>query len=198
MTLCNKEGAVVHAAGIPALGSQNVCASTMGATAPGSLCCAAPNVCLPAPDTACTCSTNARPFHECEVFKIDNLAGFYLDSIAKKASLYFRNKLLREGLGGPVPDGGLPDGAIGIGPGGAGAAGVGVNEQSSGIGVHLGPDGGLDDTYNARATPVPRRRGSGIQPTQRQCVRLPQSGTCPCVEPVREPADVRCVRSQAG
>ncbi len=149
VTLCNKEGAVVHATGVPGLGSQNVCASTMGATAPGSLCCAAPNPCLPVADTACTCSTNARPFHECEVFKIDNLAGFYLDSIAGKASLYFRNKLLRDGIGGGVPDGGLPDGAIQLGPGGVGAAGVGLNEQSSGIGFHTGPDGGPDDTYNA-------------------------------------------------
>jgi hypothetical protein len=143
VTLCNKEGAVVHATGVPGLGNQNVCANTAGGL--GFLCCATP--CL-TPDTSCSCSATARPFHECEVFKIENLAGFYVDSIAKKASLYFRNKLLRDGVAGAVPDGGLPDGAIASGPGGAGAAGVGLNEQSSGIGFHAGADGGPDDTYN--------------------------------------------------
>lgn len=145
VTLCNKEGAVVHGVGVPVLGTANVCASTIGST--GQLCCNTAGLTCLTPDTACTCG-NAAPFHECQVFKIDNLAGFYLDSIAGKASLYFRNKLLRDGAFGPVPDGGLPDGAVQTGPGGLGAAGVELNEMSSGIGLHLGSDGGPDDTYN--------------------------------------------------
>ena len=54
-------------------------------------------------------------YSECEVFKIDNLAKFYLDSIIGKASLYLRNDTLRNGI-------------LGIG-----AATVGLMEQSSGI-----------------------------------------------------------------
>jgi hypothetical protein len=144
VTLCNKEGAVIHGAGIALLGNSNVCASTGGNI--GQLCCNTLGPTCLTPDTSCTCA-NGRLFHECEVFKIDNLAGFYLDSLARKANLYFRNKLLRDGLGGAVPDGGLPDGAAQNGPAGLGAATVGVNETSSGIGLHL--DGGsADDTYN--------------------------------------------------
>ena len=148
VTMCNKEGAVVHGVGVPVLGTANVCASTLGSSAStGQLCCNAQGLTCLTPDTACTCN-NGRPFHECEVLKISNLAGFYLDSIAKKASLYFRNKLLRDGVFGAVPDGGLPDGAVQSGPGGLGAAGVMLNEMSSGIGLHTGADGGPDDTYN--------------------------------------------------
>ena len=134
----------MHGAGIPFFGNANVCLNTSTTQNPGGAIC-------PSPDTACTC-TNAAPFGECQVFKISNLAAFYLDSIAGKASLYFRDKLLREGLSGPVPDAGLPDGAYPSGPGGVGAASVGINEQSSGIGLEM--DGGLlgpaapDDKYN--------------------------------------------------
>jgi hypothetical protein len=152
VTMCNKDGAVVHANGVSPLlaafgesPTTNLCGSTAGQ--PAQLCCNAQSALCLVPDTSCTCA-NARTFKECEVFKIDNLATFYLDSIAKKANLYFRNKLLRDGEFGAVPDGGLPDGASQNGPGGVGAATVAVNEQSSGIGVHLGPDGGPDDTYN--------------------------------------------------
>jgi hypothetical protein len=129
VTMCNKEGAILHGQGLTVINTANACASTAGGSPPpiGQLC-------LP-PDTSCTC-TNARSFHECEVFKITNLASFYLDSLAKKASLYFRNKLIREGLGGPA---------------GFGAVSVGVNEQSSGIGLHM-TSGATDDTYNDSAT----------------------------------------------
>jgi hypothetical protein len=144
VTLCNKAGAVVHAAGIPIFGSANICKNTAGMTppTPGEVC--------GSPDTECTC-LNGAPFGECQVFKIPNLAAFYLDAVAGKASLYFRNKLLRDGLLGAVPDGGLPDGAYQSGPNGTGAASVGVNEQSSGIGLEL--DGGSpDDKYNDTPT----------------------------------------------
>jgi hypothetical protein len=125
VTMCNKEGAILHGQGLTVINTANACASTAGGSPP-----AIGQLCLP-PDTSCAC-TNGRPFHECEVFKITNLASFYLDSLAQKASLYFRNKLIREGLGGPA---------------GLGAVSVGVNEQSSGIGLHL-TSGAADDTYN--------------------------------------------------
>lgn len=54
-------------------------------------------------------------YKECEVFKLEDLARFYLDSIIGKASLYLRNDTLRNGI-------------LGIG-----AATVGLMEQSSGI-----------------------------------------------------------------
>lgn len=54
-------------------------------------------------------------YAECEVFKIENLAKFYLDSMVGKATLYLRNDTLRNGI-------------LGIG-----AATVGLMEQSSGI-----------------------------------------------------------------
>jgi hypothetical protein len=129
VTMCNKEGAILHAQGLTVLGTANACATTGTGSPPP-----AGQLCLP-PDTSCSCTTG-RPFHECEVFKITNLASFYLDSIAKKASLYFRNKLVREGVNGPA---------------GLGAASVGVNEQSSGIGLHL-TGGAPDDTYNDSAS----------------------------------------------
>ncbi|HEX7601380.1 MAG TPA: hypothetical protein VF316_07245 [Polyangiaceae bacterium] len=54
-------------------------------------------------------------YGECEVFKIENLAKFYLDSIVGRGTLYLRNDTLRNGI-------------LGIG-----AATVGLMEQSSGI-----------------------------------------------------------------
>ncbi|MDB4933393.1 MAG: hypothetical protein JWP87_365 [Labilithrix sp.] len=66
-------------------------------------------------------------FAECEVFKLENLAAFYLDSIAdaaqyepdtkpnKRGAFYMRDSLLRNGVGG------------------LGAASVGLMEDSSGI-----------------------------------------------------------------
>ncbi|MGH7296572.1 MAG: hypothetical protein ACRELB_16660, partial [Polyangiaceae bacterium] len=90
-TVCNKEGAVVHARGVALLGDLDICA----ADGPLSI--------LPKCGTAGT-----RPFHECEVYKIDNVSAFYLDSIVGKASLYFRPAILRTGLlgfiGAPTVD----------------------------------------------------------------------------------------------
>jgi hypothetical protein len=54
-------------------------------------------------------------YGECEVFKVDDMATFYLQSIVGKARLYLRPDILRDGF-------------IGIG-----AANVGVMEDSSGI-----------------------------------------------------------------
>ena len=68
VTLCNKEGAILHAADLPVFNTSNACASTAGNN--GELCLS--------PDTTCTCN-NSRPFHECEMLKVSNLAGFYLD-----------------------------------------------------------------------------------------------------------------------
>jgi hypothetical protein len=140
VTLCNKAGAILHAVGVPIFGDADLCQNTAGQI--GQIC--------SSPDTSCTC-LNGAPFGECQVFKIPNLAGFYLDALAGKASLYFRNKLIRDGLLGPVPDSGLPDGAYPSGPGGTGAASVGLNEQSSGIGLDLDA-GNPDDKYNDTPT----------------------------------------------
>jgi hypothetical protein len=37
-------------------------------------------------------------FHECEVFKLDNVAKFYVQSMSGDATLYFRDKFLRDGF----------------------------------------------------------------------------------------------------
>ncbi len=93
VTACNKEGAVLHAQGVPILGSGDICAGTLAL-------CGLPGT---------------RPFHECEVFKIENLAKFYIDSVVGRASIYLRPSVLRNGI-------------LGIG-----AATVSMMEQSSGI-----------------------------------------------------------------
>ena len=91
VTTCNKPGAIVIAQGIPLLGTANVCSGGL-------------------------CSLGSQPFQECAVFKIENLAKFYLDSIVGKADLDFRSDFLKSGI-------------LGIG-----AATVGLVEQSSNIG----------------------------------------------------------------
>jgi hypothetical protein len=129
VTACNKDGAILHANlgnGVAA----TICNNTTGGNT-GSICV----------NADCSCS-GQRTFKECEVFKIDNLASFYLDSIVGKANLQFRTQIARDGLAG------------------IGATTVGVLEQSSGIGFHstttttstgttCSPLGGTaDDTYN--------------------------------------------------
>jgi hypothetical protein len=135
VTLCNKEGAVLHAVGTP-LGNADACASTAGNN--GELCPAGSN---------CACN-NARVFHECEMLKVSDLASFYLDSVVGAAHLYFRNKLVREGA------------IVGTGnaPGSLGATSVSVTEQSSGIGLHL-TGTAPDDTYNGPSNPDPAAPG---------------------------------------
>jgi len=93
VTACNKEGAVLHAKGVPILGSGDICAGTLAL-------CSLPGT---------------RPFHQCEVLKIDNLAQFYIDAIVGKASFYLRPSVLRNGI-------------LGIG-----AATVDMMQQSTGI-----------------------------------------------------------------
>jgi hypothetical protein len=99
VTACNKEGARVHAKGIPIAGSLTL--PLFGGT-----------------------------YKECEVFKIENLAKFYTQSIIGKASLYFRPDILRNGI-------------VGIG-----AATVDTIEQSSGITGFY--DGGGSRTFRPR------------------------------------------------
>lgn len=93
VTACNKEGAILHGQGVPIIGSADICYGTLAL-------CSAPGT---------------RPFHQCEVFKIDNLAKFYVDAIVGKASMYLRPSVLRNGI-------------LGIG-----AATVDMMQQSSGI-----------------------------------------------------------------
>jgi hypothetical protein len=54
-------------------------------------------------------------YKECEVFKIDNLAAFYLDAIVGKANFYYRPSILRNGI-------------VGVG-----AATIDTVQQSSGL-----------------------------------------------------------------
>jgi hypothetical protein len=108
VTACNKDQAVVHAKGIPLLGSVDICNGGL-------------------------CSLGSSPFPECDVFKIDNLAVFYLDSIIGTANLYFRPDILRNGI-------------LGIG-----ASTVGIIEESSGIGY----DSGNADMYNGADPTTP-------------------------------------------
>jgi hypothetical protein len=119
VTACNKQGAVVHAQGVPLLGDVDI----PSGPADGALA----DVVL---DAAYGSKTT---FNECEVFKIDDLAAFYLDSMVGNANLYFRDNFIRNGS-----------------IGGLGAATVGLIEQSS----NLGYDGG-NDTYNGATIDAP-------------------------------------------
>lgn len=85
---CNQDGAIVHARGLPIPGRSDgdICSGTT----------------LPAAIYE-GCQLGARPFRECELFKIDDLGTFYLDSIAGEPSrgkLYIRDSFVREGIGG--------------------------------------------------------------------------------------------------
>ena len=91
VTACNKNGASLHAQGVPILGSADFCSSSF------------PYVC------------GTPSFQECEVFKIPNLAKYYIDSMVGKASIYLRPSFLRNGV-------------LGIG-----AATVDMMQKSSGI-----------------------------------------------------------------
>jgi hypothetical protein len=113
VTACNKQGAVVHAQGVPVFGAVDIPAGPANGTIISGILSAHYG--------------SKTTFNECEVFKIDNLAVFYLDSIVGNASMYFRDDFIRNG-----------------GPFGIGAATVGLIEQSSGIGY----DANNADTYN--------------------------------------------------
>jgi len=112
VTSCNKEGAIVHAVGLPLLGDQDIPTSNaIRAVHPSYI--------------------GKDGFKECELFKFENLAAFYLDAIVannpdlvnvknpagqRVGSLYMRDDFVRNGL-----------------PGGVGAANVDLMEASSGI-----------------------------------------------------------------
>ncbi len=76
-------------------------------------------------------------FSECEVFKIDNAAKFYLDSIVGKATLWIRDDFMRTGINVPLV-------------GNLGAATVGLMQSSSGI------NGFWDDTSSTTLRPTPQ------------------------------------------
>jgi hypothetical protein len=102
---CNKEGAVVHAKDVG------------GTSLDVDLCAGSVPI----------CQLDSTPFKECEIFKIDNLALYYLDSIIGKATLYFRPAVIRQGVD-----------VVGFH---FGASTVNCIEASSGIGY------GTNDTY---------------------------------------------------
>jgi hypothetical protein len=154
VTACNEEGAVVHAQGLPLVGNADVCAS--GTAGAGTLCT------IPIIGTA---APGARPFHECEVFKIENLAKFYLDAMVSgritphpstpygKGTIYFRPTLLRDGISIPII-------------GSVGASTVGIIEQSSGIGYNA------NDTYGFWDTTSDGANTTGFRPRPEWLNRL--------------------------
>jgi hypothetical protein len=73
VTACNKQGAVVHAQGVALLGNVDI----PSGPADGAL----------ADVVLAGAYGSKTSFNECEVFKIDNLAAFYLDSIVGNANL---------------------------------------------------------------------------------------------------------------
>jgi hypothetical protein len=119
VTSCNKPGAIVHALGTP-LGDVDVPQGPANS--------------LLAQAALFLNYGSKSSFDECEVFKIENLAAFYLDSIVGSASMYFRDDFIRNG-------------AIA----GLGAATVALIEQSSGIGY----DPSNADTYNGANVLLP-------------------------------------------
>lgn len=129
VTACNKQGAVVHALNVPI--------SLLGITLTST------NVDIPTGPAnsgivgglvgdllAGAYPSGFTSFGECEVFKIDDLAAFYLDSIVGNASLYFRDNVVRNGLN-----------VLGQS---VGAATVGLIENSS----YIGYDSSSADQYN--------------------------------------------------
>lgn len=85
VTACNREGAVVHAKGVPIVGNVDICKGGL----PGSL--------------YGGCGAGGRPFKECELYKIPDLGVFYLQSIAgvpSRGTFYIRDDFVRSGIGG--------------------------------------------------------------------------------------------------
>ncbi|MEO7109887.1 MAG: hypothetical protein ABI183_05575, partial [Polyangiaceae bacterium] len=76
VTACNKAGAVAHAQDLPIFGSGDIYSDSPYIGSLGA----------------------STPFKECEVYKIENLAKFYLDSTIGRAQLTFRPDVFREGL----------------------------------------------------------------------------------------------------
>jgi hypothetical protein len=111
---CNKDQAVVHGRGIELVQGLPLPPANLDVPYGAS------NNLLLSPVLLLKYGPNKKSFAECEVFKIDNLAYFYLDSIIGQASLVFRDSFLRNGL---------TAGNIHLG-----ASNVGVIENSSLIG----------------------------------------------------------------
>jgi hypothetical protein len=112
VTACNKDNAIVHAQGIPLFGGLDL-----------------PN------DSNAIVRLNygsKMAFKECEVFKIENLAKFYVDSMVGAANLTLRDPFLRDGF-------------LGIG-----ATTVDIMQQSSGI------NGFWDKPADKKFRPQPR------------------------------------------
>lgn len=119
VTACNANGAVLHAKGLPLVNSADVYSDGLG-TFGGS-----------------------TPFKECEVFKIPNLAKFYLDATIGRATLSFRPDIVVNG--------------INIILGHVGASTVDTIEQSSGIGLNANDyDGFWDATSSKTFHPRPQ------------------------------------------
>jgi hypothetical protein len=100
VTVCNKEGATVDAQ-VTLAGIQ------VAVTMPSADPC----------DNNSVIGGGDGTYPECSVFKIDNAAAFYLDSIIGKASLYLRDDELREGIGTDgtfCPDLGLEAATVGL------------------------------------------------------------------------------------
>lgn len=98
VTACNKDGAVAHAQDLPLFGSGDIYSDSPYIGSLGA----------------------STPFKECEVFKIPNLAKFYLDATIGRAQITFRPDIFREGLN--------------LGVTHIGAAQVKTIEDSTGIG----------------------------------------------------------------
>jgi hypothetical protein len=127
LTVCNKDGATVDA-------------QLAGLT-----------VTMPADDP---CDNYGQTYPECAVYKIDNAAAFYLDSIIGKASLYLRDDELREGVG---TDGGVLCSIAGSLASGLTAATVGLMQNSSGITGSAGNWTAFwDDSSSTTLRPTPQ------------------------------------------
>ncbi|MEO8801169.1 MAG: hypothetical protein ABI551_24975, partial [Polyangiaceae bacterium] len=117
VTACNRAGAVLHAKGLPLVGSDDIYSRFPYLGKIGG----------------------STTFKECEVFKIPDLATFYLDSTIGKAHLNFRPKVVVKGV-------------VGIG-----ASSVDTIEQSSGIGLNANDfDGFWDPTSSQTFRPRPQ------------------------------------------
>jgi hypothetical protein len=123
VTTCNKQGAIIHAQGVPLAGSLDIPTSALLIINPSSY--------------------KPGGYDECEAFKIDNMAAFYLDAIVGKAQLYFRPSILRDGID-----------IIGLH---VGAATVDTIEQSSGLGENSNDTYGFyDQTTSQTFRPRPQ------------------------------------------
>lgn len=94
------------------------------------------NVTLPASNVV-----TGATYKECEVFKIDDMASFYVDAIAGKAEMYLRDATLRDGL------------AFGIG-----AANVNLITKLSGLTGFVDANGNVvaDDSTEKTLRPTPK------------------------------------------